>query len=333
MKKDIKVESGRSFGPGRLSPAAREALELIRTHRYPDPSHPGVAELQERRIIEAVLVEGPEGVPWIIADPRTLERCHLGSALESLISQAQTIAAIPDAYEELEQLIRGRDGNIKGIQYLASEGEANASITKAMAYASKRVLTVHPGRTPRKRADLEARLPQDLIHAAVVGEWKEIYSRNHRADEKLKWWAAQVSEKGVQIRTTHEDVERVYIIDDAAMILDTTKPTEDRSAWLIQIPALVSWMEIYFRHLWKRSERWIGEGPAAREGALTTEHSRRILRLYTDDLRKTEVAKALGVSSRYIDKHLEELYRGTGIKTLHGLVLWFSQSEERHINP
>ncbi|MCX5201500.1 hypothetical protein OG897_08555 [Streptomyces sp. NBC_00237] len=325
---DTSPESG-------LSEASKEALELIATYRYPDRDHPGIPSLVEHGAINPVALQTPGTAPWTIQDPGALVRTRLRKTSAELRRQAEALETLPELYDALVRLAKDEASYSQGLEYLANTGEANTSLQGAIASATIRVLTVHPSRLPRVKSELEARLPDDLANAENIAEWKEVYTRNHRQNGDLIAWAEEVAKRGLQARTTHEDqIERLYIIDNAAWILDSCKENgTERPALKIQVPALVAWLETYFRGLWERSERWIGEAQAKRGTTITTEHSRRILRLYSKDLRKTEVAKRLDTSTRYIDRQLAPVYEKTGLETIHGLCLWFAESEERHINP
>ncbi|MFI5802961.1 hypothetical protein [Streptomyces sp. NPDC051561] len=311
---------------------ALEAMALLKSGAYPPLDHPGISDLVSLGVLKRQPIEGPDHMPYAVLDPLDVGQRVLEARLKKIVADAESAAKIPAVYAALAR-VREAESAVPGIHFLANSGEADNVIASAMESA-RRVYAIHNDGTPRKESNLKARLPIDLEQADRVQDWRVIYTRAHRSNKHLADWGNQLAPKGVEIRTTHEQVHRVLIIDDQALIMDVTKDVEDRSAWHIEIPSITEWMAGYFEALWKRSERWIGGGVGPIRGeTISSDTSRRIMHLYLEDKNRAEVAKAMGVHPTRINQLLEPLYKSLGIKNLHALLAWFVQSEERHLSP
>lgn len=192
-----------------------------------------------------------------------------------------------------------------GLRVVADPGQAQQEINEIVLHCAEELLVMQPG---GPRSPLPEFVDLDLPHPDA--RCRMLHQHTVRANLGLRTYARAVTERGGQVRTTAEGLERMVLVDGRVAILPLAPPTEPASGSVILTHAPV--VE-FLRRNFERS--WTGAVPYADDREQYEEISAEIrislLRLMAAGLKDEAVAHRLGLATRtcrrYVAAIMEDL--------------------------
>lgn len=170
--------------------------------------------------------------------------------------------------------------------------------------------TVQPGgaRPPEKLAAARQSALSTLERGVRI---RTIYQHTARSDLATRSYVREVSERGAEIRTADELIDRLIIYDRETVFLPEHPSSRDPQrelpgAAIVREPTLVAFLCAVFEHLWEGATPFVVED-SQRAPATTDDLKQSIIRLMAKGYKDEMVARRLGMSVRTCRRHIAEI--------------------------
>ncbi|WP_369376091.1 hypothetical protein [Streptomyces sp. cg36] len=228
------------------------------------------------------------------------------------------LTALSEIVTDLDQ--EPRPGSTGGVEWVTDRGVATQRLTQAADAAESYIWTAHP--IPRPPEYLTASLPRDRELLARGIAYRTLYPDTARTQPAEQEWSKAVSELGAEVRTAPApEIERMVIVDRRMVVL--TDHVWGGAGFVVTHGGLVAaFTEVYERQ-WARAEPWLGGAQRPMTATVTDATSRSILALLWDGKTDSQIASALGMSVRTLNKLTAALYEVSGTTTRFQLGAWW----------
>ncbi|MFE0458104.1 LuxR family transcriptional regulator [Kitasatospora sp. NPDC058965] len=276
------------------------------------PELPAADQPALRQLAEAGLVLEIWDGRWLVIDPRdawTRLRRGLRSRAAELMSRADavagTLADLALAYDRTPPASPDR----AGISRLDEPAAIEQRIRRLVVGSRTEVLSMQPGGA-RPPGSLRVALVDaaDLRGRGVA--IRTLYQPGARTDPATADYAARATALGGRIRVLDEDFRRMLVFDRSVAVL--AGDPADRSAAVIEDPAVVGMVVAMFERDWERAERVRWESPVAAGDAP-------LIAMLAQGLTQRAIGSRLGLSERTVAARIAELRERYEARTLFQL--------------
>ncbi|MGW5068628.1 helix-turn-helix transcriptional regulator [Streptomyces cyaneofuscatus] len=228
------------------------------------------------------------------------ERLASASALINALAPLQAPAAAPPAVA---------DPPSSGIAVISGKSAIQSSVTEAVHGATVDILTLQPG--SKRPAQVVGAAGQSVLDPLQRGvTMRHLYQHSARYNPNLKLYVEGLPQRGVQIRTLEQTMERLFIFDRTVAYIPTTLRRD--VALRITHPALVRYLVHVYDVLWAGATP-LGEPlPTALPDTPLTAVQQSIARLLTEGHVDEVVARKMGISVRTCRSHIAKLMHTLG---------------------
>ncbi|MER5867411.1 LuxR C-terminal-related transcriptional regulator [Kitasatospora sp. NPDC002040] len=267
------------------------------------------------RLLElGLLVHHTEDASLTAVNPRSVtERMAAGlrAAGTGLLLRAEQM---PTALEELTSAYDAAPRRVERsneVLYIQDMEEIRSRILQIEADCREEVLAAQPGGARPAEFLAEAR-ERTRRYLDDGGTMRTLYQPAARLDRATVHNAASVTEWGGRVRVLDEDFTRVLIFDRRIAVIPAA--ADNRSAAVVEDPAVVSFLLGGFERDWERAERvnW-------RTGAAELPVADQVGLMLSKGLTQKAIASRLGLSERTVAGHISRLRERYDAETLFQL--------------
>lgn len=180
------------------------------------------------------------------------------------------------------------------------------SLTRTLRNESQtEILTVQPGGA--RPAEVLNPLRDTLLSALDRGvSMRTLYQHTARQDLFTSSYVRQMSDHGVEVRTTDEVVDRIIIYDrEVALIPEQVPKSSPPSAMVVREPNLVQFICRVFEHMWLNAVPF--ERDSSQPEPVADDVKQAIVRLMAKGYKDEMVARRLGMAVRTCRRHIAEI--------------------------
>jgi len=244
---------------------------------------------------------------------------RVADSRRSLDALRSALGPVVVAYQEVQQQIQAP------IRVLVGNPEISSALEEAVGNCKEELLTAQPG-GGRSPALLAEALPRDLALSSRGVRQRTLYQHTVRSHGPTLSYIEQVSEAGAEIRTLNEVFDRM-IVCDRSIAFVRNGPKERRASCIaVQHPGLVDYLVTIHQYMWDRAEP-VRYAHAAQRPQLMTDRIRRdVIRLTVDGHTDAAIATRLGMSSRTVSSHIQQVAELLGSRSRAHLGFLVAQS-------
>ncbi|MFF3002225.1 helix-turn-helix transcriptional regulator [Kitasatospora sp. NPDC057940] len=258
---------------------------------------PKEAEALLARLRDLGLVNSADQRTFSGADPVSVVERLSRMRIKGLQGEIRQIASSHHLTESLlhDQLNRQSEP-VTRLQYLTGLAQVVACVDELSFFAREERLTTYPG--PILAAALDDVRRRDLTYARRL-RMRTIVHTSALGTPEVGRFAAELSERGAQVRGTTEPLDRMVIFDRRTALVAMDPADITRGALLVRAPGLVSNLVTLFECRWSRSHWLEDDLPSATE--------RRVLDAMARVDKDATGARELGMSLRTYRRHVAAL--------------------------
>lgn len=245
----------------------------------------------------------PQDDAWIRPVPPSAALAHLlQPVVREIHERIRLTAALADSLAPLAS-VASTDPNL-AITVLEGMPLINATIQNALNGARDEILTLQPG-SSRPAEQLKEALARALSAVGQGATLRHIYQHPTRYSPTLKAYLGDIPAGHIQVRTTEQTVERLFIFDRTVAFIPAN--AERDVALEIRHPALVHYLTQVYEVMWAQATPLTEPLPAAPADSSVTAVQLSIARLLVEGHVDQVVARKLGISVRTCRAHISKL--------------------------
>ncbi|MFF0416504.1 helix-turn-helix transcriptional regulator [Kitasatospora sp. NPDC004745] len=257
------------------------------------------AEALLARLQDLGLVTATDQQTFSAADPATAVERLARMRISGLQSEIRHIASSRHLTESLLQdQQKGQPEPVTQLQYLTGLSQIVACVDELSFFARQERLTTYPG--PILTAVLDVVRRRDLTYVHRL-RMRTIVHTSALGNPDVGSFAAELSERGAQVRGSTEPLDRMVIFDRRTALVAMDPHDITQGALLVRAPGLVASLLTLFECHWSRSHRLSDDPPTAAE--------RRVLEAMARVDKDTTGARELGMSVRTYRGHVAALMK------------------------
>ena len=198
------------------------------------------------------------------------------------------------------------------LERLPSLAEAREAITQLTAGCTEEVLAMQPGGPrPAKSLSESAERDFDMLTRGVA--LRTLYQHSARFDPTTMRHAADLGEKGAEIRTVAHDLTRFLVFDRKTTVVPLAN--FPGGALVVRDPDIGAMASALFGLLWNKGEPIETGHSKPFVQVLSDQTKQAILRLLVQGADDRAVARALSISVRTCQRHVSEIMHRVGAQS------------------